>query len=814
MAELRSATSIGGNLAWHSGNLRFDTQGQTIRYAGFKMYTEFDKPTAAEVGAYTKAEADARYAPLSGAGYVNKSGDTMTGKLTNTGNDIEIAGLTPRLTLTETDASKTWFLMVDGSSYSVRENNTGTIRFQIVGNDKTILYTNVVEVQAKNAIDASDTWLRLNNTGAFSSGILLGGLVRTDSAFQTGSSSTTGLYADTANFNWKGNAVWHAGNVPVTATRWPQWNEISGSTVAAIPGAGSNGVWGSLSISGSKGEHAGIHFPATGHYLMFRVANSNPRFGIHDGASWKVSWDENGALNAGTVPWTKVTGTENIASHDPTTYKLLVRDVSGGAVGGYVFKSGNEVWLTNSLTGTAERGIGVHYATGPKYYDGSVIRQIPWDNSSFNFLGNNYVDFGPNSQTGVLRIGGNGRTDAARASVVASNGNLHIDPKDGHELYLNYYTPDGTKTYFGRNSSTYFLNNNGDIAAGTVGARRFATGADHGINYSMMCTNWFRSVGNTGWHNQTHGGGIYMEDATWIRTAGGKKFHCNNTAGDAIDTAGGFNAWGGHAFNAFGKSVIGGTNDAWLRLNPHGEFPNGIYCNTTGVVRHDNAFTIGQYGLNNTTAIRGADDTSWGTFANAAFSHVRSASSGAHWLLATYNSASSQQQTMRFGIQVLTGSSGTTRFYMGSTNNYVEFNNTGSISATGNVSAYTFSGVGSALTNLNASNITHGTLSSARLEYPIVLWSGSSQGAQGPSVSVYPNGRPVSVGDYGIIVYADGMVVSWAITSPLASFMTKFFDPTNNTVSTPRWVPNTGGLTGFYFGRTAYATKFVLLGRY
>ena len=40
MAELRSSTSIGGNLAWHTGNLRFDTQGNTIRYVEFKLYSE------------------------------------------------------------------------------------------------------------------------------------------------------------------------------------------------------------------------------------------------------------------------------------------------------------------------------------------------------------------------------------------------------------------------------------------------------------------------------------------------------------------------------------------------------------------------------------------------------------------------------------------------------------------------------------------------------------------------------------------------------------------------------------------------------
>lgn len=39
---------------------------------------------------------------------------------------------------------------------------------------------------------------------------------------------------------------------------------------------------------------------------------------------------------------------------------------------------------------------------------------------------------------------------------------------------------------------------------------------------------WHRSYGDTGWYNQTYGGGIYMSDATWIRTYGGKKLFVNN----------------------------------------------------------------------------------------------------------------------------------------------------------------------------------------------------------------------------------------------------------------------------------------------
>ncbi|MFT5053763.1 MAG: hypothetical protein ACI97X_000783, partial [Oceanospirillaceae bacterium] len=38
---------------------------------------------------------------------------------------------------------------------------------------------------------------------------------------------------------------------------------------------------------------------------------------------------------------------------------------------------------------------------------------------------------------------------------------------------------------------------------------------------------WHRTYGNTGWYNQTHGGGIYMTDNTWVRTYGSKNFYCD-----------------------------------------------------------------------------------------------------------------------------------------------------------------------------------------------------------------------------------------------------------------------------------------------
>lgn len=46
---------------------------------------------------------------------------------------------------------------------------------------------------------------------------------------------------------------------------------------------------------------------------------------------------------------------------------------------------------------------------------------------------------------------------------------------------------------------------------------------------SISCSDWFRSTGQTGWVNDSYGGGIYMADATWVRVWNGKGFLCENT---------------------------------------------------------------------------------------------------------------------------------------------------------------------------------------------------------------------------------------------------------------------------------------------
>ena len=71
---------------------------------------------------------------------------------------------------------------------------------------------------------------------------------------------------------------------------------------------------------------------------------------------------------------------------------------------------------------------------------------------------NQYTQYGPNSTWGAyLRVGGNGHTVGAcssclYASVVSTDGNLHLDAGVGKGLYLNYY--DGSYIFFGSGSNS------------------------------------------------------------------------------------------------------------------------------------------------------------------------------------------------------------------------------------------------------------------------------------------------------------------------------------------------------------------------
>ena len=89
-------------------------------------------------------------------------------------------------------------------------------------------------------------------------------------------------------------------------------------------------------------------------------------------------------------------------------------------------------------------------------------------------------------------------------------------------------------------------------------ARTFYTGSGISVNgssnvylklpNSIQCSEWFRSTGHSGWYHQDFGGGIYMQDSTWVRVYGEKRFYVANadnsdfSTNTAISTNGGIYA--------------------------------------------------------------------------------------------------------------------------------------------------------------------------------------------------------------------------------------------------------------------------------
>lgn len=81
--------------------------------------------------------------------------------------------------------------------------------------------------------------------------------------------------------------------------------------------------------------------------------------------------------------------------------------------------------------------------------------------------------------------------------------------------------------------------------------------------------NWIYSTGATGWYNETYGGGIYMNDSTWIKTYASKSFYSGNGAirSDSMLQVGpdGNKFYANSSGNAYISNTlgIGGTNTGY-----------------------------------------------------------------------------------------------------------------------------------------------------------------------------------------------------------------------------------------------------------
>jgi hypothetical protein len=167
-------------------------------------------------------------------------------------------------------------------------------------------------------------------------------------------------------------------------------------------------------------------------------------------------------------------GTDYISNYNNTGLALSANTPTWGTAHMFIANSGNVGIGTTAPLGKLDiylgNGVGVGWDAGLTLVNGS---------NRGNFIEDNNILRIRNSGSGGFQVATNG---AGYSMTILDNGNVGI----------------------GNSSPSYRLDVSGDIRA---------QGA------------WLRTTGNTGWYSDSYGGGMYMQDSTWVRTYGSKNFY-------------------------------------------------------------------------------------------------------------------------------------------------------------------------------------------------------------------------------------------------------------------------------------------------
>jgi len=327
----------------------------------------------------------------------------------------------------------------------------------------------------------------------------------------------------------------------------------------------------------------------------FEFWNTSATAGANNGKGTKRFW---GDVNGNTFSQLSSRAPIFYDSNDTgyyvnpaSTSNLNALTVGGSAVA-------TQSWVTSNAN-----------SSNANLLDGLNSTQFLRSDADDSFTGNlttgtdNHITFGPNTTWGSsLRIGGNGHTATGTemASVVTTNGNLHLDSADdGSAMYLNFYAGTGGVNFGnGANGVSANMTSSGILYANQVRATLFYDSNNTGYYVNPESTSlMYRLELNN--HID-----MRAQTNTWIEAdVMTDAIGWNTNYGVYI----GSNIGGTHYLRGNGTFTTGGST---YNLYHTGNFTPSNYLLTTGKAADSNLLD----GINSTSFLRSdiSDETSSG----------------------------------------------------------------------------------------------------------------------------------------------------------------------------------------------------------
>lgn len=129
--------------------------------------------------------------------------------------------------------------------------------------------------------------------------------------------------------------------------------------------------------------------------------------------------------------------------------------------------------------------------------------------------------------TGVGSITASGALTIPRVDIAAYLFFKHTSAADGKGIYCSA-DADGSLNIAAHTNTSWTANIIKILQNGNVGVGTSTPAYKLDVGGNIIADGWIRTRGARGWYSETYGGGMYMNDSTWVRVYNSKKLYVGN----------------------------------------------------------------------------------------------------------------------------------------------------------------------------------------------------------------------------------------------------------------------------------------------